>query len=136
MPKSLMTHVMLGSDDVVRSKVFYDAILGAPGFVPGTDAGTHVYYVHGDEPALGIGTPFDRESATLGHGATVGFPAASNDAVDALHAAALAHGGTDEGAPGPQVLESGSTFGAYLRDPDANKVCAYATQCATPTDRK
>ena len=126
MPKSLITHIMLGSNNVARSKVFYDAALGALGFAPGTDAATHVYYMHGDGPALGIGKPFNRENATVGNGGTVGFPAESNDAVDALRAAGLAHGGTDEGAPGPSAFGSGSAYGAYLRDPDGNKICGYA----------
>jgi catechol 2,3-dioxygenase-like lactoylglutathione lyase family enzyme len=125
-PKSLITHMMIGSNDVARSKAFYDPVLGALGFGLGTDAGNHVYYMHGDGPALGVGKPFNGEIATVGNGGTIGFPAQSNAAVDAFHAAGLAHGGTDEGAPGPRAFGSGSSYGAYLRDPDGNKICAYA----------
>ncbi len=51
------------------------------------------------------------------------FEAGGYEAVDAFHAAALANGGTDEGAPG---LREGTHYVAYVRDPDGNKLCAFA----------
>lgn len=48
--------------------------------------------------------------------------------IDAAHAAALAAGGTDEGAPGYRPAEAASGFyAAYFRDPVGNKFCAYLT---------
>lgn len=126
MARLLITHIMVGSNDVDRSKIFYDAVLGALGFEPGQKAMNHVYYMCGDGMALGVGKPFNGKNATSGNGVTIGFPAESSEAVNAFHAAGLAHGGTDEGAPGPRAFGSDSSYGAYLRDPDGNKICAYA----------
>ena len=47
-------------------------------------------------------------------------------AVDAFHAAGIANGGTDEGAPGNRAGAPGNPYGAYLRDPVGNKICAFA----------
>ncbi|MNE74219.1 hypothetical protein D3C80_1702800 [compost metagenome] len=66
--------------------------------------------------------PLDGQPATIGNGSMVAFLAASPQAVQAAHAAGLAQGGADEGAPGPRPHYGAGYFGAYLRDPDGNKV--------------
>jgi len=123
---SMITHIMLGSNDVKRSKAFYDAALGALGYGPGILSEKHVYYMHSAGPAIGIGLPYNGQPATHGNGGTVGFAASDDSAVKAFHSAGLANGGTDEGPPGPRPFGSGTAYGAYLRDPDGNKICAYA----------
>jgi catechol 2,3-dioxygenase-like lactoylglutathione lyase family enzyme len=122
---SMITHIMLGSNDVSRSKIFYDAVLAALGYGPGFLSERHVYYMQSAGPAIGIGLPYNGQPATYGNGGTVGFSASDESAVKAFHAAGLDSGGTDEGLPGSRPYGSGTAYGAYLRDPDGNKICAY-----------
>ncbi len=68
-----------------------------------------------------VGTPREGE-ACVGNGSQVMFAAPSRAAVDAAHAAALAHGGSCEGPPGPRGEAERNMYAAYFRDPDGNKV--------------
>jgi catechol 2,3-dioxygenase-like lactoylglutathione lyase family enzyme len=68
--------------------------------------------------------PYDRKAASPGNGAMVAYKAPTRAAVDAFHAAALAAGGSDEGAPGIREHYHPDYYGAYVRDPDGNKLCA------------
>jgi catechol 2,3-dioxygenase-like lactoylglutathione lyase family enzyme len=120
----MFSHIMVGANDVQKSKIFYDAILGALGHEPGVidDKGRCFYRTK--TGIFSISKPIDGEPATHGNGSTVGFAAASPDAADAWHAAGLAHGGTTcEDPPG---VRDGTTklYLAYLRDPSGNKICA------------
>jgi catechol 2,3-dioxygenase-like lactoylglutathione lyase family enzyme len=121
----MFSHIMVGANDIAASKAFYDAILGALGHGPGfADPKGRVFWM---TPAgiFAITTPIDGNPATHGNGSTIGFAAASPQAVDAWHAAGLANGGTTCEDP-PGVREGGGTklYLAYLRDPSGNKVCA------------
>jgi catechol 2,3-dioxygenase-like lactoylglutathione lyase family enzyme len=120
----MLTHTMVGSNDIARSKAFYDATLGALGVPAGHDAGARIFYSTGG-PAFGVGLPADGQPACHANGGTIGFAAADKDAVDAWHATGLSLGGSDEGAPGPRPNAPGKAYGAYLRDPDGNKICAF-----------
>jgi catechol 2,3-dioxygenase-like lactoylglutathione lyase family enzyme len=120
----MFTHTMVGSNDVAKAKTFYDATLGTLGVPAGFDAGTRVFYSTGG-PAFGVGKPADGNAASFANGGTIGFAAADKDTVDAFHAAGLAHGGTSEGEPGLRPQAPGKAYGAYLRDPDGNKICAF-----------
>src|SRR5438067_214578 len=118
----MFTHVMVGCNDLDRSRNFYDATFGALG-VQRSEMGTADRFFYGGFPgAFGVGKPANGEAATHANGGTVGIPAPGKEQVDAWHAAGLANGGTDEGAPGPRM--GGAMYGAYLRDPDGNKLCA------------
>ena len=82
-------------------------------------------YQGGDDPfMLVVCKPLNQEPATYGNGTHVAFLAPSHAAVDAFHAAALAEGGQDEGAPGPRPHYHKDYYGAYVRDPDGNKLQA------------
>lgn len=70
-----------------------------------------------------INHPFDRQPATVGNGSMPAFDASSRAAVDAFHAAAIAHGGTDDGAPGIRHFHP-NFYACYVRDPDGNKLSA------------
>lgn len=78
---------------------------------------------------LFVGPTYDKKPATVGNGTHVAFLAKTRAQVDAFHATALAHGGTDEGPPGLRPHYHSNYYGAYVRDPDGNKlqaVCHYA----------
>jgi hypothetical protein len=68
-------------------------------------------------------SPLDKKAASVGNGITIGLEAPDRSAVDSAHAAALAAGGKDEGAPGIRAHYHPNYYGAYLRDPDGNKIC-------------
>ncbi len=122
----MLTHTMVGTNDLAKAKAFYDATLGALGIAPGFDAGNRFFYSSGDGAAFGVTKPIDGQPAQGANGGTVGFQAKSAADVDAFHAAGLANGGRCEGQPGVREQSPGHQYGAYLRDPDGNKICAFA----------
>lgn len=119
----IFTHVCLGSNDLERAAHFYDAALVPLGIVnlgPFLDQGMG----YGRRvPELLILRPLQGR-ATWSNGATLGLKAPDRSAVDRFHLAGLAAGGTDAGLPGPRGAVP-YAYGAYLLDPDGNKICAY-----------
>jgi catechol 2,3-dioxygenase-like lactoylglutathione lyase family enzyme len=115
---------MLGSNDLERSRLFYDAVLGALGIKPGFQD-KHRFFYRGRGSLFSFSMPIDGQPACHANGGTIGFAAESREAVDAFHAAGLASGGTTlEDPPGYRESEVGPFYLAYLRDPDGNKICA------------
>lgn len=122
---AIFTHVCVGTNDMSRAVKFYDATLGALGIKnlgPLGDKGT-MYGV--DHPELAILKPANGLPSTYANGGTIGFAAASREAVRQFHAQGIANGGSCEGEPGPRTFAP-TAYAAYLRDPDGNKVCAYS----------
>ncbi len=121
----MFSHVMIGSNDLARSRAFFDALFAALGGPPGQqDARGRLVYAHNGGRLL-LTTPIDGEPATGANGGTIGFTADSPAQADAWHRAGLASGGTAiEDAPGVRHAASGDLYVAYLRDPDGNKLCA------------
>lgn len=119
-------YATLGSNDLKLSKTFFDATLGSLGivaFYAGEDA--LAYATRGTErPALWVVKPFNDGPATFGNGAMLSFGAGSAEEVNAFHAAAIATGGSDEGAPGYREHYAPNFYAAYVRDPFGNKLCA------------
>ena len=120
----MFSHIMLGADDVAKSKAFYDATLGALGHKPGfTDDKGRVFWIT-DGNIFAITPPINGQPASCGNGSTVGFAASSPEAANAWHAAGLANGGTAcEDPPGVRSGAMGDLYLAYLRDPSGNKLC-------------
>jgi catechol 2,3-dioxygenase-like lactoylglutathione lyase family enzyme len=124
----MFSHITVGSTNLVRSAAFYDAVLAPLGLRRRTvapDGGpAAACWVRPDRalPRFYVYMPFDRQPARAGNGCMVAFLAPSVVAVKAAHVAGLAAGGADEGAPGPRPQYGAGYFGAYLRDPDGNKV--------------
>ena len=116
----MFSHMMVGSNDLDRSKTFYDALFGSLGGKPGfRDDKGRLIYVHGGATFL-VTTPIDGRPASAANGGTIGIGAASREQVLAWHAAGTAHGGTAIESP-PSERPNGA-FVAYLRDPDGNKL--------------
>jgi len=124
----MFSHITVGTNDLERSAIFYDAVLGELGLRrrPVTPDGgpAAACWISPDQalPRFYVYMPFDRKPMSAGNGAMAAFLAPSAAAVDAAHAAAMAHGGQDEGAPGPRPHYGEGYYGAYLRDPDGNKI--------------
>ena len=116
----MFSHIMVGSNDIARSKKFYDALFAAMGAQPGTeDANGRLIYTHNGGRFM-VSKPIDGKPATNANGGTIGFTMSSTDQAAAWHKAGLANGGTSiEDAPG---VRRGVVYLAYLRDPDGNKV--------------
>lgn len=120
----MFSHVMIGSNDIDRSKTFYDALMTAIGGKPGVqDAKGRLIYAH-DGNRLLITKPIDGKPASGANGGTIGFVVGGAEQADAWHKAGVAHGGTAVEDP-PGVREGAAKlYLAYLRDPDGNKICA------------
>ncbi len=121
----MLNHVFLGTNDVEKSRQFYNATMGAIGVNPVNELPHATIYAN-EGGAVAVGKPANGEAANPSNGATLGLKARSYDEVNAWHAAGLANGGTDEGAPGIRENSPGQMYGAYLRDPDGNKICVFA----------
>lgn len=120
----MFSHVVVGSNDLARSKVFYDAVLAVLGAAPGEyDAKGRIIYSHGGSRLL-VTTPVDGEPAAPGNGHTLGFAMESPEQAREWHEAGVANGGTTaEDPPGVRYMPIGNMYLAYLRDPDGNKLC-------------
>jgi catechol 2,3-dioxygenase-like lactoylglutathione lyase family enzyme len=121
----MFTHICISAQDLDASKKFYDAALGALGVASIGQINDRTCVYATETGKLLVMTPADGNAATFANGGTIGFQAADAAAVDAFHAAGVAAGGTDEGAPGKRPNAPGNAYGAYLRDPVGNKICAF-----------
>ncbi len=122
----MIGYVTIGANDVEAALPFYDAVFGAIGGERKSfDGGWAFYGPKGGEGNVGLCKPFDGQPARAGNGVMIAFVAPSQDAVRAAHAAGLAKGGSDEGAPGFRPPDGQSFYGAYLRDPTGNKLCVF-----------
>ena len=123
----MIGYVTIGAKDGEASGKFYDAFFSAFGQERKfADGGWIGYGPKGsDTHSVYVCPPFDGKPASFGNGTMIAFTAASQDEVKAAHAAGLAHGGSDEGAPGFRPADKQSWYGAYLRDPTGNKVCVF-----------
>jgi len=110
----LIDHLALEVADLARSVRFYDAVFGALGARRTFQGAAAVAWGH-DAPSFWVVQRGRGPAPDYGH---VALAAAGRRAVDAAHAAGLAHGGADDGAPGPRPQYGGRTYAAYLRDPD------------------
>lgn len=119
----MIGYVTLGTNDLDRAAPFYDALAAELGTGRMMEFETFIAWGTPGGPAgIGLTKPFDGNAASVGNGTMVALEAKDEAQVDRLHAIALAHGGSCEGAPGPR----GPTFyAAYFRDPDGNKLNAF-----------
>jgi catechol 2,3-dioxygenase-like lactoylglutathione lyase family enzyme len=124
----MFSHITVGCSNLERASAFYDSVLFPIGLQRrlispdgGPPASCWVCKVSA-LPRFYVYLPLDRKPTTVGNGSMVAFTAASPEAVNRAYAAGIEAGGSDEGAPGPRPRYGNGYYGAYLRDPDGNKV--------------
>ena len=126
----MFNHVMVGANDIDKSKSFYEKVLGVLGFKGEAMENTNskgnkrVFFQHNGH-ALALSEPISGEPASHGNGSTLGFKCDSPEQVKEFHDVAVANGGTScEDPPGLREGAMGPMHLAYVRDPSGNKLCA------------
>ncbi len=124
----MLNHVMIGSNDIEKTKRFYNAtlaVLGAGDPIEHVnDTGqTRLFYIHGGS-TFSISEPINGEPASVSNGSTIGFACDSPEQVKELHDVAVANGGISvEDPPGLREGSMGKMHLCYFLDPDGNKMC-------------
>jgi catechol 2,3-dioxygenase-like lactoylglutathione lyase family enzyme len=120
---SMIGYVTLGTNDLAKAAVFYDAIAAEMGVGRMMDFETFIAWGKpGGVPGVGLTKPHDGNAATIGNGVMVALEATDKDQVHRLYDIALANGGSCEGPPGPR---GDQFYAGYFRDPDGNKLNAF-----------
>ena len=131
----MLGYVTVGANDLAASERFWTAVLVPLGY--GKKAGPDgiAFELPADRldglGAVYVAKPYDGREATVGNGSMGAFRAETHARVRAVHAAGIAAGGADEGAPGFRAQYSAHFYVAYLRDPVGNKIAIY---CANPAE--
>ncbi len=120
----MFSHVTLGTNDWARAKPFWLAVMEVLGHPVMFEREGGIAFGLPAGPKTFVGSTFDGQPAQPGNGIHIAYLADTREQVDAFHAAALARGGTDEGSPGLRPHYHPHYYGAYVRDPDGNKVQA------------
>jgi len=121
-PPSVLSHVSIGTDDLDRAVAFHERVLATLG-IGIVERIDDVAVAFGRAfPEFWVQLPANEAPASVGNGTHVGFVASSRSEVDAFHAAALAAGATDEGAPGPRPHYGAPYYGCFVIDPDGHKL--------------
>lgn len=122
-----LDHVSIGVTNVKRSKAFYDAVLAPLGMAPVMPVEINgqlvgVGYGAPGKPSFWIQLPINGQPASMGNGVHIAFRSDTRAAVDAFYIAALEQGGIDDGKPGLRGEYHPDYYGAFVRDPDGNKI--------------
>ena len=125
----MFSHIMIGSNDIERSKRFYDAVLatlgaGEPIRQKAGSGHTRLFYRHAGSTFC-VTEPINGNEATASNGGTIGFQCSTAEQVHAFHDVAVANGGRSiEDAPGLRESPMGPMHLSYVLDPDGHKLCA------------
>jgi catechol 2,3-dioxygenase-like lactoylglutathione lyase family enzyme len=120
----MFSHVMVGTNDLAKSKEFYDKLMGTLGVGPSFVDGHRMFYM-GPKGVFCVSEPIDGQPACHANGGTIGFACDTPDQVKAWHDTGVEAGGVSiEDPPGVREGSVGKLYLAYLRDPDGNKLCA------------
>lgn len=117
----MIHHVSVGTNDVERARAFYDPLMSLLGYRSVRDYPHSLDYGVTDV-VFSVETPVNGEQASPGNGIHICFEAADRETVREFHRLALELGGTDEGAPGVRPNYDAHYYGAFVRDPDGNKI--------------
>jgi catechol 2,3-dioxygenase-like lactoylglutathione lyase family enzyme len=120
-------HVSVGVTNLTRSKRFYDAVLAPLGMTPVYPVEISgqlvaVGYGQANKPSFWIQYPINGQPASMGNGVHIAFNAPTRRAVDDFFIAAMEQGGVEDGRPGLRSEYHPDYYGAFVRDPDGNKV--------------
>ena len=119
----MIGYTSVGTNDLPKALTYYDALLAELGAKTAMeDEGRMRIYAGGNGAMLMVTKPHDGKPATVGNGVMVAIAAGSREKVDALYAKAMSLGSADEGAPGDR---GNGFYGAYFRDLEGNKLCAF-----------
>jgi catechol 2,3-dioxygenase-like lactoylglutathione lyase family enzyme len=124
----MIGYVTIGSNDIDKARGFYDSLMPSIGASRIMEFGDHftMYGSGMNRPGLAVCKPYDGNAASVGNGNMAAIACDSRAKVDALYAKAMELGATDEGPPGVRGEECSTAFyGAYFRDLDGNKLCAF-----------
>lgn len=122
----MIGYTCVGTNHLDRAVHFYGELLGLLGAKPFFKSDRGVGWgVKPDQPMFSVMKPFDGQAASVGNGNMIALVASGPEQVQAMHAKALALGGSDEGAPGPR---GGQFYGAYFRDLDGHKIAVFCMQ--------
>jgi catechol 2,3-dioxygenase-like lactoylglutathione lyase family enzyme len=127
----MIGYVTVGSNDMAKAREYYDALLGIVGAkrlmeFPDDWGGFTMWGTSFGQPAIAVTTPYNKLAAVPGNGNMAALVFDTREKVDAFYAKAIELGGSDEGAPGVRGDEGPQAFyGAYFRDPEGNKFCAF-----------
>lgn len=131
----MIAYVTVGASDIPRAQRFYSAFLPALGYALEHYQGDLSYILPGGsegQPDFYVKSPFNGGAASAGNGVMVAFEVPGQAQVRALHAAALAAGGSDEGQPGFRADYGPRFYVGYLRDPDGNKIALFSSNPDEP----
>lgn len=121
----MFAHYTQGSNNLSKAAAFYDAVLAPLGIQRRDKINDEVIAYVGQNTCAQrffLVAPYDEKYATVGNGSMIAFSAANRNQVDESYKNGISNGGTDEGAPGNRIQYADGYYGAYLRDPDGNKV--------------
>ena len=117
----MIGYTTIGVKDIEKAKEFYTALFDASVLV---DIGRLAMIGKTtDEPMVAVCEPFDGNAPSCGNGSMIAFGASSKEEVNALHAKAISLGATTDGDPGQRIEDV--FYGAYVRDPDGNKLAFF-----------
>ena len=120
----MIGYVTIGTSDMERACTFYDALLGEVGAKQAFGMDRIKFWSTGPgSPMLAVCIPYNEEAHNCGNGNMVAIPGGSPEGCDSLYAKAIELGATDEGEPGQRIPDM--FYGAYVRDPDGNKLCFF-----------
>ncbi len=117
----MISYTTLGSNNIEVARAFYTNLFSEIGGREMFDNGRLYFYgIDPASPMIAIGGPYDEQAATVGNGVMIAINAGDEETVGKLHAKGVELGGTCDGEPGQRVP---GFYGAYVRDPDGNKLC-------------
>ena len=132
MKGQMIGYVTVGTNDLKRSKQFYDNLFEELGARSSFVNERIVFWTVKDgASSFAIAKPYDEKEASVGNGNMVAIHVNSREQVDAIYAKAMELGATDEGPPGERMP---TFYGAYIRDLDGNKLVFY--KMTAPEDEK
>jgi len=120
----MIGYTTLGVTDMEKAKAFYTDLLADHGAKVLFDAGRIAMIGKSmAEPMIAVCVPYNEKDPHPGNGVMVAIPGGSKEGADALYHKAISLGATCDGEPGQRVPDV--FYGAYVKDPDGNKLAFF-----------